>query len=81
LKDEEVANAARYFGKEELVLVPGIGAQGGEVTSLANHFSANNLICNVGRGLMFPAGAKSTPEQQAEAAKQYMEVLNHLRAA
>ena len=79
LKDEEVKSAADYFGREELILVPGIGAQGGEVPILAKHFSPNNLICNVGRGLMFPNGASSTPEQQGAAAKQYQEMLNKLR--
>ncbi|MBU3912712.1 MAG: orotidine 5'-phosphate decarboxylase [Nanoarchaeota archaeon] len=80
LKDEEVANAAHYF-KDGLVLVPGIGAQGGEVPILAKHFAANRLICNIGRGLMFPNGANSTPQQQTAAAKQYQEMLNQLRAA
>jgi len=83
IKDEEVANAARYFGKKGLALVPGIGAQGGEVTILAKHFAYNHLIANVGRGLMFPEPAKaySTPEQQAEAAKQYRDMLAKLKAA
>lgn len=80
LKDDEVKSAADYFGREELILVPGIGAQGGEVPILAKHFNPDNLVCNVGRGLMFPNGASSTPEQQAEAAKHYQEMLNDLRA-
>ncbi len=81
LKEEEIENACRYFGRNGLVLVPGIGAQGGEVTSLSKYFNAKNLIANVGRALMFPNGAYSTPEQQAEAAKQYRDMLNNLRAA
>lgn len=81
LKNEEIETAARYFGKEELVLVPGIGAQGGEVPILAKYFNANHLVCNVGRAMMFPNGANSSPEQQAEAAKQYQKMLNELRAA
>ncbi len=80
IKDAEVEKAASYF-KEGLILVPGIGAQGGEVPVLAKHFSPNRLVCNVGRGLMFPSGARSTPEQQAAAAKQYQEMLNGLRTA
>jgi len=79
IKDEEVDNAARYFGKKGMALVPGIGAQGGEVTILAKHFAYNHLIANAARGLMFPNGAYSTPEQQAEAAKQYKEILAKLK--
>jgi orotidine-5'-phosphate decarboxylase len=81
LKDFEIVGATRYFGRTELVLVPGIGAQGGEVPMLAKHFNANHLICNVGRALMFPNCADSTPQDQANAAKQYQEMLNKLRAA
>lgn len=81
IKDEEISRVARYFSKAESILVPGIGAQGGEVISLSKYFNANNLICNVGRGLMFPNGAESTSEQQAKTAKTYRDMLNSLRTA
>lgn len=81
LKEEEIENACRYFGKDGLVLVPGIGAQGGEISSLSKYFKVRNLIANVGRALMFPNGAYSTPEQQAEAAKTYKDMLNNLKTA
>lgn len=76
---EEIANAARYFRPDGLVLVPGIGAQGGEVPSLSKYFKAERLICNVGRALMFPKGAYSGKDDWKETAKQYQEMLNELR--
>ena len=81
IKGEEIKNIRIYVGNEMLVLVPGIGAQGGEISSLSKYFNSKNIIANVGRALMFPNGAYSTPEQQAEAAKQYKEMLNNLRVA
>jgi hypothetical protein len=39
------------------------------------------VIVNVGRAVMFPKGAASTPADQAEAAKMYMNMLNELRMA
>lgn len=79
LAEEEVQNVAMYYGKSGLILVPGIGAQGGEVTMLARFFDPKRLICNVGRGLMFPNKAKTTLEDQVEAAKKYQTMLNGLR--
>ena len=79
IKEYEVVCASTYLDKDKLILVPGIGAQGGEISILSKYFDMNHLIANVGRGLMFPNGAESTPEQQAEAAKNYQKMLNELR--
>lgn len=78
LKDEEVKNVGRYY-PNGLVLVPGIGAQRGEVSVLTKFFDIKHIIANVGRALMFPNGAYSTPQEQAETAKQYMEMLRGLK--
>lgn len=81
ITDEEVATVKRYSRADMLVLVPGIGAQGGEAAMLLKYFEATQLIANVGRALMFPDPRKaySTPEDQAAAAKNYRDILNGLR--
>ncbi len=82
IKEEEVRKVSQYYGKEGLILVPGIGAQGGEVTMLSQHFEPSRIIANVGRALMFPEPRKAyaTLEDHVSAAKQYQEMLNTLRA-
>ena len=53
-----------------LYLIPGIGTQGGEVTEfLASGIDATRCMISSSRGMMFPNGSGSTPEEQAEAAK------------
>ncbi len=79
IKDEEIKSARGYAGEDRLVLLPGVGAQGGEAGAIWEQFNPENVIVNVGRSLMLPNGSNSTPEQQAAAAKQYMEMLNSLR--
>ncbi|MBI2582408.1 orotidine 5'-phosphate decarboxylase [Candidatus Woesearchaeota archaeon] len=79
LKDEEIFAARAYSRDDTLVLLPGVGAQGGEASAIWNYFDPNNVIVNVGRAVMFPNGSKSTLEQQAEAAKHYQKMLNELR--
>ena len=80
ITEGEIETISAYY-PNGLILVPGIGAQGGEVTLLAKHFSLEKIIANVGRALMFPKGANSTPEDQAAEAKMYMNMLNELRKA
>jgi orotidine-5'-phosphate decarboxylase len=81
IKEEEIEKISRYISKDKSILVPGIGGkQGGDAKSLFRHFPKNNIIANVASGLMFPNGPNSTPEEQAAAAKQYMEELNSLRS-
>ncbi len=81
LTEDEVMDVANYYGKEGLILVPGIGAQGGEVTMLTKYFAGDRLIANVGRALMFPEPRKAhaTSEDHAAAAKYYCDMLNSLR--
>ncbi len=81
ITDHEIDKIKYYVGDEMLVLLPGAGAQGGEVQAIWRYFDSNNVIVNVGRGLMFPNGSKSTPDEQASAANQYMEMTNELRDA
>lgn len=79
LTESEAAKARHYAGDDMLVLCPGVGAQGGEADILWKYFGENNIIVNVGRELMFPNGSKSTPQEQAEKAKYFQEMLNDAR--
>lgn len=76
---EEIEKVKTYVNDDMLVLLPGVGAQGGEAGAIWEYFSKNNVIVNVGRALMLPNGSNSTPKEQAETAKQYQEMLNALR--
>lgn len=74
ITEEEIANARFYAGDEMLVLMPGVGAQGGEAKDIWRHFDPASAIVNVGRGLMFPKeGGWSL------AAESYRDMLNGLR--
>ncbi len=79
LTDDEISNARRYGGDKMLVLMPGVGAQGGEAEKIWAHFAPENVIVNVGRGLMFPNGSNTTNDEHAATAKHYQEMLNELR--
>jgi orotidine-5'-phosphate decarboxylase len=81
ITEQELSKARMYTGNQMLVLLPGVGAQGGEAGAIWKYFANNHVIVNVGRAMMFPKGSNSTSAQQAEAAKYYQEMLNSLRAA
>src|SRR3989344_5039840 len=78
INGEEIAAVRRYTGKQ-LVLLPGVGDQGGEAEAIWRHYNLDAVIVNVGRELMFPQGSSSTREDHQAAAKQYQEMLNALR--
>ncbi len=79
IKEFEIENVRKYVSDEMLVLLPGVGAQGGEASSIWKYFHKDKVIVNVGRSLMLPKGSNSTPKNQAETAKQYRDMLNKLR--
>lgn len=79
IKNEEIEKIREYVDDEKLVLLPGIGEQGGEAESIWKHFGINNVIVNVGRSLMFPNGSNSSSEDHKEAAKHYKNMLNESR--
>ncbi|UCD20541.1 MAG: orotidine 5'-phosphate decarboxylase [archaeon] len=83
LTEEELKNVRRYITNERLILVPGVGAQGGGVDAFWKDglFGSDRLIVNVGRGLMFPQGSKTTPREQASVAKHFRDMLNEARKA
>lgn len=78
ITEGEIEVVKKYVGDDMLVLVPGVGAQGGEIKTLFKYFKPKNLIVNVGRDLMFPDGSKSTPLQQARAAEKFNRMINEL---
>jgi orotidine-5'-phosphate decarboxylase len=60
-----------------LYLIPGIGKQGGEVTSfLASGIDKEKCMICSSRGVMFPAGSGSTQAQQAGAAQSLRDSFN-----
>jgi orotidine-5'-phosphate decarboxylase len=71
---EEIKKVKQYAGGR-LILIPGIGKQGGEAGVLFRYFLPDNCIANVGRALMFPEDG-----DQEAAAKYYFKMLNDLRA-
>ena len=54
------------------LLLPGLGAQGGDVKSLAGQSRQAPMLINVSRGVLFPEGGKSF----AEAAEGFMDSIN-----
>lgn len=80
ITETEIETVSRYVGPEMLVLLPGVGAQGGEAGEIWKHFGSDRVIVNVGRSMMFPEGCRSTPDDQRNAAKHYRDMLNDLRA-
>ncbi len=76
ITEEELTEVRASVGDKMLVLLPGVGAQGGEASKIWEHFDRDNVIVNVGRAVMFPK--EGTPE---EAALHYRRMLNELRDA
>ena len=72
----EIDRARYYAGDDMLILLPGVGAQGGEAAYIWNYFDPDNVIVNVSRALMFPKGG-----DHATAAEHYKNMLNKLRRA
>lgn len=78
IKEYEIERVSTYF-QDGLILVPGVGTQGGDADILFKYFNPDHLIVSESRSLMLPSGSDSTPKQQAEAAKKSRDILNNLR--
>ncbi len=70
ITDEEVRRVKEIAG-EQLVLMPGVGAQGGDAQVIIRIFG-DNAIANVGRAIMYAPN----PAKEAE---KYRDMLNGLR--
>ena len=81
IQESEIATVRRYVSGSMKVLLPGVGAQGGEATLIWKYFGSNDVAVNVGREMMFPNGSGSTPGQQKEKAQYFQNMLNELRRA
>ncbi len=81
IKDYEIRDIRRHVGEDMLVLLPGVGAQGGEAGAIWQYFRRDRVIVNVSRALMFPAGQNSGPDDWKRAAEHYRDMLNGLRKA
>ena len=79
ITEEELATVRSTIGRDMVVLMPGVGAQGGEAGPVWRVFEEDQVIVNAGRALMFPDGSDSTPQQQAAAARKLNESLNRDR--
>jgi orotidine-5'-phosphate decarboxylase/orotate phosphoribosyltransferase len=73
ITEAEIRTIHHYLKPEQLVLMPGIGTQGGEAKFILDVFGADRVIANVGSGIMF------AKDQVAEA-KMYRDMLNSLRS-
>ncbi|MBR9692506.1 hypothetical protein GOV07_01095 [Candidatus Woesearchaeota archaeon] len=80
---EEIANTHLYAGNNTLVLMPGVGAQGGEAQEIWQHYGTRNVIVNASRGVMFPQQTRRDLWVDAwrDAAKMYRDMLNEHRDA
>ncbi len=64
--------------RELLYLIPGIGAQGGNIKEfLASGIDPKRCMINSGRELIFPAGSDSTAEDQSCAAQKLRDEFNN----
>lgn len=76
--DHDLAECVEFTKESDaLFLVPGIGAQGGSIeTYLASGVDPKKCMIASSRGVMFPNGSHSTPEEQAAAAKNLQDTFN-----
>ncbi|MFH0977681.1 MAG: orotidine 5'-phosphate decarboxylase / HUMPS family protein [Candidatus Woesearchaeota archaeon] len=79
ISEQEIEKVALYIGHDMLVLMPGIGKQKGFAQLHFKYFGKDRVIANVGRQLMFPNGAQSSPHEQYEAAKRFASEFNEMR--
>jgi orotidine-5'-phosphate decarboxylase len=75
----ELETVRRHIGAELAVLMPGVGAQGGDAARVFATFDPDQVIVNASRALMFPEGSASTPAAQAQAARRLRDRLNEER--
>ncbi|MCX6778019.1 MAG: orotidine 5'-phosphate decarboxylase [Candidatus Micrarchaeota archaeon] len=67
---DAIAQIRKAIGQEKVILIPGVGAQGGDLKSTHSAFGRNILV-NVGRAVLYA-------KNPGTAAKEYNEMLNGL---
>lgn len=77
-KDKEFTECISLTDESSLLyLVPGIGAQGGDIASfLESGINPEKCMICSSRGVMFPNGSHSTKNEQAQAAQSLQELFN-----
>ena len=76
ITEDELDGIKYYISDSMIVLVPGMGIQGGCPEQLWQSFGKDQVLVNIGRALMFPKD--SAPAEQAQA---YQQLLNTWRYA
>ena len=71
ITDQEVRRVKEIV-EDKIVLMPGIGAQGGDAKYIISVFGGDNVIANVGRDIMYSPNP-------AKAASKYQKMLNKIR--
>ena len=69
IKEAEIEKLKQLFNG--LILMPGVGAQGGDAAKVINLFG-NNVIANVGRAIIYA-------QDPAKEAEKYRDMLNKSR--
>lgn len=71
---EEIGEVRRIVGNDRILLIPGVGAQGGDLKrALASGWAdGGNVIINVSRGIIYSENARKSAEM-------YREEINRLR--
>ncbi len=69
-KKEEVVAIRRAMGGDKVILIPGVGAQGGDLSETVGAFGENILV-NVGRAVLYSKGRK-------QESKKYNDMVNGL---
>jgi orotidine-5'-phosphate decarboxylase len=78
-KPEELKEI-RKICTDEILLIPGIGTQGGEVEKTIKYGyggSNGNMVINVARSIIFASSGKDFAEKAREKAKYYKELFNN----
>lgn len=66
----------RRIAPKNLLLIPGIGAQGGNIENIAQANNHGPAIINVSRSINYPSGKGSLEENFYNSAKEYNEKIN-----
>ena len=74
IAETEISRVATLLEETVLILVPGVGAQGGQPEVFWKYFQADRVIVNCGRDLMYPKSG-----EHAENARNLAMRLNRLR--
>lgn len=62
---ENVAEDRRIVGSEKVFLIPGVGAQGGDINSIRN-VASDNILINVGRAIIYAEDPRDAAQVFAE---------------